>query len=84
VAGSTGIADGAARLDRLDGGHIALTAFQAGIVLVRMHYSPHWFVTAGAACVGPTPDGWMAVDAAGPGPVQLQLKLTGKPAPACP
>jgi hypothetical protein len=59
-APSTAPATPAARLTSLGVDSFVL-ASGAGDFLVRVHYSPYWTVTAGAASVGQGPDGFTAV-----------------------
>ena len=75
VAGSPGIVSGPAHLVALDGGNVTLDLTAAGTALVRIHYTPHWKVVSGAACVHGTPDHWSEVEAGAAGRVQLQLRL---------
>jgi hypothetical protein len=83
VSGSTGIADGPATLVSVDGGKVAFDATGPGAVTLRVRYSPHWVVTAGAACIRPTSDQWMELDTSQAGPVQLAIRLTGANKSAC-
>jgi hypothetical protein len=75
VAGSPGIVDGSARLDRLDADAAVLTVTEPGPVLLRVRYSARWAVVAGAASLHASAGGWTEVDACRPGEVRLQLQL---------
>jgi hypothetical protein len=84
VIGAAGIVSGPARLLRLDGGHVAITATAAGSILVRVRYSRNWTVVTGQACLRPGADGWITVDAAQRGEVTLGLNLlAASPGPRC-
>jgi hypothetical protein len=75
VADSPGIADGPARLDRLDGDGAVLTATAPGPVLLRLRFSDRWAVAAGGASLKAAADGWTELDVCRPGEVRLQLRL---------
>jgi hypothetical protein len=75
VAGSSGIVEGSARLDRLDADAAVLTVIEPGPVLLRVRYSARWAVVAGEASVHASAGGWTEVDACRPGEVRLQLQL---------
>ncbi len=47
---------------------------RAGPSVVRLHWSPWWQVTSGAACLRPGPDGWTTVEARGPGQVSVAAR----------
>jgi hypothetical protein len=84
VAGSPGITSGPARLVGASGGRVVLQARAPGRVVLRVRYTPDWTISAGAACVGPGPGRWLAVQVRRPGPVVLTLSVLGRAGPACP
>ncbi len=61
----------------LSPGAITLRAARAGDVLVRVHHTRWWRVTAGRACVSAAPGGMTRVEVRKPGTVRLQARLTG-------
>jgi hypothetical protein len=69
-----GLTTGPARLTTLTVASFDLDASQAGSTVVRVHWSPFWRVTAGAACVQPGPNGWVTVRAKAPGPVTVSAR----------
>jgi hypothetical protein len=75
VAHPTPLADGARAT--LSPGAITLRAARAGGVLVRVHHTRWWRVTAGRACVFAAPDGMTRVEVRKRGTVRLQARLTG-------
>jgi hypothetical protein len=75
VLGSPGLATGPARLERIEGDGLDLSARRRGRVLVRVRHTPYWRVTAGAACIGRAPDGWTEVRAARPGRIAIRARL---------
>ncbi len=75
VAGARPLASGPGRLTALDGDGFALRASGAGMVLVRVRYTPFWRVTSGAATVSPSPDDWTDVTVSRAGPVLVEARL---------
>ncbi len=75
VDGATGIVSGPGSLSQIDGSQMTITASKPGTVEVRVHDNPAWKVSAGAAILDASPDGWMLVHAFLPGPVHLALGL---------
>lgn len=75
VTGSPGLVSGPARLVRLDADGLVLEPTRAGRILVRIRYSRYWAVTAGDACVGRAPGGWIEVDVARAEPVALSAHV---------
>lgn len=69
------LAEGATARLTADG--ITLRAERAGDVLVRVHHTRWWRVTAGRACVRRGPGDMTIVRVARPGAVRLQARLTG-------
>ncbi len=47
-----------------------------GAFLVRLHDTPYWTVTLGAACVTGAPRGWTAVDVRAPGTVRVSARFS--------
>jgi hypothetical protein len=88
VEGSPGLVSGPGRVVRLDDDALLLQADRAGSLHVRVRHSRYWRVVAGDACVGRAPEGWLAVEVARPGRVELATRL-GSPRrlggqPQCP
>lgn len=69
------LADGATA--RIGAGAVTLRAQRAGVILVRVHHTRWWRVTAGRACVRRGPGGMTRVRVPAPGTVRLQARLTG-------
>jgi hypothetical protein len=70
------LAQGPARLTALGEEGFSLRARRAGRVLVRVHYTPYWAVSAGTACVGPGPEGFTEVIATHGGPVRVGISFS--------
>jgi hypothetical protein len=71
-------AAGAGVTARLRGaGTVTLRATRPGDVLVRVHHTRWWRVTAGSACVSEGPGGMTSVRVKRPGTVRLEARLTG-------
>jgi hypothetical protein len=83
VRGSPGIVSGSAVAERLNNDHIDLNMTSAGVAHVRVRYSTRWIVATGNACTAQDPGGWLRVEAPGPGPVRLELRLDGSSADPC-
>lgn len=75
VAGATALATGPGRLLTLGGDGFTLGYGAPGATLVRVHYTPFWHVTAGAARVTRGPGGWTTVTATRPGIVAVRAQL---------
>ncbi len=75
VRGATPLASAPATLTALGSDSFALAVPRAARVQVRVRYTPYWAITAGRGCVGPAPDGWTAVSAAGPGRVVVGIRF---------
>lgn len=76
VNGSPGIVDGAAQLTALDAHGAYLRFGRAGAAVVRLRWSSHWTLSAGAGisgCIRPGPGGWSTVWASGPGEIRLTV-----------
>jgi hypothetical protein len=54
---------------------VQLRATGAGDGTVLVRWTRFWRVTAGIACIGPSPDGWTAVRVFAPGPVTIAAKV---------
>lgn len=76
VTDAVRLAAGPAQLTALAEESFALRVSRAGGVLVRVHYTPYWAVSAGAACVAPGPNGWTRIVADRPGPVRVQARFS--------
>jgi hypothetical protein len=66
---------GDARLVRLGVSSIELRALRPGAARILVRWTRFWRVTAGDACVGPTPAGWTRVTFDHAGPVTLTAKV---------
>jgi len=75
VRGSPGLVTGPATLSGLDPNSFSLDARRPGDVLVRVHFTSYWTVTAGEACVQPDGD-WTRVDVARAGEVTVAARLS--------
>ncbi|HWH09814.1 MAG TPA: hypothetical protein VG165_01695, partial [Solirubrobacteraceae bacterium] len=75
VAGARPLAAGPGFLTAVGADNFRLRASHAGRFVVRLHYTPDWSITAGAASVGPAPGGWTAVDVTQPGTVTVDADL---------
>ena len=82
VSGSPGIVSPPARLVSLGTSEFVVDAPTAGRILVRLHYTPSWSVTAGNACVQATGTGWTALVVHRPGRITVDTALSG--GSACP
>jgi hypothetical protein len=71
VRDATALVSGPAVLTSLDVSRFTLRATDAGTATVLLRWTRFWRVTAGHACVSPTPDGWTAVQLFGPGTVTV-------------
>jgi hypothetical protein len=76
VAGAKPLASGAGRLTALGHDTFAVRADAAGAILVRVHFSRYWTVTAGSACVGRGPEGFTEVRAAAPGAIRVAASFS--------
>lgn len=92
VVGSPGLVSGPAVLTSLEPDHLTLSVSSPGQITVRVRYTKFWSVTAGQACVGPSPEPaatnggsfWTAVQALSPGTVSLSASvLHPTPLAAC-
>lgn len=77
VAGAPPMATGAARVVDADMQSVTLRATAPGRVRLRVRHSRWWRVTAGAACISATADGFIALDVRAPGEIRLRTALTG-------
>jgi hypothetical protein len=75
VRGSPGLLSGPARLSKMGPDWFSLGARRPGPVLVRVHFTSFWTVTAGDACVAPQGD-WTRVDVARPGIVTVTARFS--------
>jgi hypothetical protein len=77
VTRPTPLASGAGAAARLSATGVTLRAASAGDVLVRVHHTRWWRVTAGRACVRAGPGGMTLVHVLAPGTVRLQARVAG-------
>lgn len=71
VVNPTALVSGPATLTSLDVSRFTLRATGAGTAKVFLRWTKFWRVTAGTACIGPTPEGWTSVTFFGPGTVTV-------------
>jgi len=76
VRGPRPLAEGAARLERLDPEGFVLTGRQPGTTLVRLRFSPYWAVLGGEGCVERGPGGWTRVRTRAPGTVTVGTRFS--------
>jgi hypothetical protein len=76
VRGRRPIATGPGILQSLNGDGFSLDARRAGTFLVRVHYTPYWAVTSGAATVRATTAGWTEITALQPGQVAVDAQFS--------
>ena len=69
--GARPLARGAARATAIDTGHVRLLADRAGVVDLRVRFTPYWRIAAGRGCVGEGPGGWTRLRSDRPGAVVL-------------
>jgi hypothetical protein len=74
VVDSPGLVTGPAHLTALGVDTFDLRFDRAGSSVVRLHWSPWWQVTSGAACLRPGPDDWTTVEASGSGLVSVAAR----------
>lgn len=91
VSDGPGLVSGPAVLTSLEPDHLTLQASGAGQVTVRVRYTKFWWVSAGGACVGPSPTSgtslyqWTSVLVLQPGTVQISAGVVHPPPnPSCP
>jgi hypothetical protein len=72
VSAARPLARGAARVTTLDTERVRLAASRAGVVDLRVRFTPYWRISAGRGCVGEGPGGWTRVRVERPGPVDLR------------
>ena len=83
VAGSPGIVSGPAELVSTSAARIQVDVRAAGIVAVRVRWTPDWYVASGSGCVSGR-GGWIDLHASRPGPVSLELSPLHPGRGACP
>jgi hypothetical protein len=71
VTDAVGMVTGPARLTWLGVNSAALRFSRSGTVVVKVRWSTYWQVTAGMACLAPSPQGWLSVSRDRPGDVSL-------------
>ena len=75
LADASGIVTGAGALISERGSTVVLNATVRGSLLVRIRYTPDWHVTEGRASIRESAGGWIALTAAQPGRIVLQISL---------
>jgi len=75
VRGARPIVEGPARVTDIEGNRIELNASAAGVVTVRMRFTPYWKVVQGQGCVEKTADGWTRIVVAGAGPIRVEPRF---------
>lgn len=75
VRGTPGLIGGPATLTRLGPDGFSLDARRPGRVLVRVHFTRYWTVTAGDACVEHDGD-WTRIDVVRPGNVSVSARFS--------
>jgi hypothetical protein len=76
VLGATPLVSGPARLTSLGHDTFSLRTMAAGRVLVRVHYTRYWTITAGGGCVSRAPAGWTYVDTTAAGTVTVAARFS--------
>lgn len=71
----TPLTRGPVTLLSLDVSKVNLQATGAGTSTLLVRWTRFWLVTAGVACVAPTPDGWTQVRSFGPGPITISAQV---------
>jgi hypothetical protein len=75
VAGATPLASGAARATAVEPERVRLTASRAGLVDLRVRFTPYWRIATGDGCVGEGPGGWTRLRLRRPGPVVVEASF---------
>jgi hypothetical protein len=73
--GMPGLLSGPGRLVTLTDSRIEVRADAVGNYTLRVRASPDWHIAEGAACIEPTGDGWISLDATTPGVVVLEQRV---------
>jgi hypothetical protein len=76
VRAANPLLSGPGSLTSLNGDGFTLRARRAGSFLVRVHYTPYWTVTSGAASIHASPEGWTAVTTRVPGPIVVDAEFS--------
>jgi hypothetical protein len=76
VQGATPLLSGPGQLTRLGADSFTLRARGAGTLLVRVHFTRYWTLTAGIGCVGEGPGGLTEVRAGAPGPIVVAARFS--------
>jgi hypothetical protein len=69
------LASGPGHLASVDGDGFTLDAVRPGRFVVRIHYTPYWTTTTGAATMTPAPGGWTQVVVTRPGTVVVDAEF---------
>jgi hypothetical protein len=75
VARATPLASGAARATAVEPERVRLTASRAGLVDLRVRFTPYWRIATGDGCVGEGPGGWTRLRLRRPGPVVVEASF---------
>jgi len=75
VAGARPLAGGAARATGIGPERVRLSAARAGVVDLRVRFTPYWRIETGRGCVGEGPGGWTRVRVDRPGPVEIEAEF---------
>ena len=76
VDGARPLASGAGRVTTLGSDSFTLQASAPGRILVRVHFTRYWTVTAGRGCVAQGPEGFTQVRAAAAGTISLAARFS--------
>ncbi len=76
VLGARPLARGAARVTAVAVDHIDLRASRAGVVDLRVRFTPYWRLTRGRGCVAPGRGAWTRLRLDAPGAVRLSARFT--------
>jgi hypothetical protein len=76
VLGSRPLAEGPGSLLQLGHQGFTLSAWAAGSLLVRVHYTPYWQVVGGRGAVSEARSGWTRVSVRAPGLMRVQARFS--------
>jgi hypothetical protein len=83
VEGATGIVDGPAVLQSINGDEVVLQVTAPGAVRLRMRYNRNWTIEPRPVCFGPDDAGWITFDAKEAGSYRLTVGLTATSTHTC-
>jgi hypothetical protein len=75
VIGARPLVSGPGRAIAVSGDGFTLHSDRPGSLVVRVHYTPYWHVSAGGASVREAPGGWTEVWSDGPGQIVVKAEL---------